>query len=154
MFAPLSVCAPQTLPFSITATGTSPSFSLSSGSSASRSSSRFAQARPAGPPPTIATPTSIRSSSGSVGSAISSRSSNGGGNSARSRLAVTARRQPPFFAFTASVSFGMILCRSPTTPRSQNSKIGAFGSLLIARMFSEFCIPTLCWIAPEIPAAR
>ena len=44
----------------------------SSGSSASRSMSRFAQASPAGPPPTIATPTSIRSSSGSVGSAISS----------------------------------------------------------------------------------
>ena len=79
MFAPLSVWAPQTLPFSITATGTSPSFSISSGSSASRSSSRFAQARPAGPPPTIATPTSIRSSSGSVGATISSRSSNGGG---------------------------------------------------------------------------
>ena len=79
MFAPESSCAPATLPFSSTATGTSPSFSVSSGSSASRSRSRFAQARPAGPPPAIATPTSIRSSSGSVGSAISSRSSNGGG---------------------------------------------------------------------------
>ena len=62
--------------------------------------------------------------------------------------------QPPFFALIASVSLGTILCRSPTTPRSENSKIGAFGSLLIARMFSEFCIPTLCWIAPEMPAAR
>src|SRR5215212_6407138 len=62
--------------------------------------------------------------------------------------------QPPLFAFTASVSFGRILLRSPTTPRSENSKIGAFGSLLIATMFSEFCIPTLCWIAPEMPAAR
>ena len=62
--------------------------------------------------------------------------------------------QEPFFAFTASVSFGRILCRSPTTPRSQNSKIGAFGSLLTARMLSELCIPTLCWIAPEMPAAR
>ena len=44
--------------------------------------------------------------------------------------------------------------RSPTIPRSENSKIGAFASLLIATMFSEDCIPTLCWIAPEIPAAR
>ena len=60
----------------------------------------------------------------------------------------------PFLAFTASVSFGTILLRSPTMPRSENSKIGAFGSLLIATMFSELCIPTLCWIAPEIPAAR
>src|SRR5581483_7597907 len=62
--------------------------------------------------------------------------------------------QPPFFALTASVSFGTILFRSPTTPRSENSKIGAFGSLLIATMFSELCMPTLCWMAPEMPAAR
>ena len=39
-------------------------------------------------------------------------------------------------------------------PRSENSKIGAFASLLIATMFSEACMPTLCWIAPEMPAAR
>ena len=32
---------------------------------------------------------------------------------------------------------GRILFRSPTMPRSENSKIGAFGSLLIATMFSE-----------------
>ena len=44
--------------------------------------------------------------------------------------------------------------RSPTIPRSENSKIGAFESLLIATMFSEVCMPTLCWIAPEMPAAR
>ena len=60
----------------------------------------------------------------------------------------------PFFAFTASVSFGTILFRSPTIPRSENSKIGALESLLIATMFSEDCMPTLCWIAPEMPAAR
>src|SRR6185436_12707212 len=64
------------------------------------------------------------------------------------------RAQEPLRAFTASVSLGTILLRSPTTPRSENSKIGAFGSLLIATMFSELCMPTLCWIAPEIPAAR
>ena len=62
--------------------------------------------------------------------------------------------QPPRLAFTASVSLGTILLRSPTTPRSENSKIGASASLLMATMFSEFCIPTLCWIAPEMPAAR
>src|SRR5204862_1679770 len=60
----------------------------------------------------------------------------------------------PFFALIASVSLGTILCRSPTTPRSANSKIGAFWSLLIATMFSELCMPTLCWIAPEMPSAR
>src|SRR6266513_2782975 len=68
------------------------------------------------------------------------------------RSAVCGLDQPPFLALTASVNLGRILCRSPTTPRSLNSKIGALGSLLIARMFSELCIPTLCWIAPEIPA--
>ena len=55
--------------------------------------------------------------------------------------------------FTSSVSFGTISCTSPTTPRSQNSKIGAFGSLLIATTVPEPCMPTLCWIAPEIPQA-
>ena len=39
--------------------------------------------------------------------------------------------------FTSSVSFGTISCRSPTTPRSQNSKIGAFGSLLIATIVAR-----------------
>ncbi len=58
----------MTLPFSITATGTSPSFSASSGSDSSSCIVLIAHARPAGPPPTIATPTSILSSSGSVGS--------------------------------------------------------------------------------------
>jgi hypothetical protein len=60
----------------------------------------------------------------------------------------------PFRALIASVSLGRILFRSPTIPRSENSKMGAFASLLIATMFSEDCIPTLCWIAPEMPAAR
>jgi len=32
---------------------------------------------------------------------------------------------------------GTILFRSPTTPRSANSKIGAFASLLFATMFSD-----------------
>jgi hypothetical protein len=54
---------------------------------------------------------------------------------------------------TSSVSFGTISCRSPTTPRSAYSKIGAFGSLLIATITPELCIPTLCWMAPEMPQA-
>src|SRR3954447_1160886 len=49
----------------MTATGTSPRRSIVSGSSASSWSSRLAVARPAVPPPTIATPTSMRSSSAS-----------------------------------------------------------------------------------------
>src|SRR4051794_15363983 len=81
MFAPESRCAPATLPFSITATGTSPSFSVSSGSSSSSCRSLLAQASPAGPPPTIATPTSIRSSGASVGGPITLSESKGGGNS-------------------------------------------------------------------------
>src|SRR6185312_10772665 len=54
---------------------------------------------------------------------------------------------------TSSVSLGTISCKSPTTPRSEYSKIGAFGSLLIATITFEPCMPTLCWIAPEMPSA-
>src|SRR4051812_16180086 len=82
MTAPESWCAPATLPFSSTATGTSPSDSISSASSSSSCSSRIAHASPAWPPPTIATPTSMRSSSGSVGGPMnSSAGSTGGGYS-------------------------------------------------------------------------
>src|SRR5262249_5716628 len=59
----------------------------------------------------------------------------------------------PLRARTSSVSFGTISCTSPTTPRSLNSKIGAFASLLIATIVPELCIPTLCWMAPEMPSA-
>src|SRR5262249_18337276 len=54
---------------------------------------------------------------------------------------------------TSSVSFGTISCTSPTMPRSLKSKIGAFASLLIATITFELCMPTLCWIAPEMPSA-
>src|SRR5215218_3772300 len=81
MTPPESWWAPATLPFSMTATGTSPSFSVSSGPSSSSCSSRIAHARPAWPPPTMATPTSMRSSSASVaGPMNSSTGSTGGGN--------------------------------------------------------------------------
>src|SRR3954469_21259815 len=81
--APLSRCEPVVLPFSMRATGTSPSSSASCGSSSSSCIRRTAQASPAGPPPTITTPTSIRSSSGSVGAPTNSLpESTGGGNSA------------------------------------------------------------------------
>ena len=56
-------------------------------------------------------------------------------------------------ARSSSVSFGAICVRSPTTPRSAKSKIGAFGSLLTATIVPEPCMPTLCWIAPEMPSA-
>src|SRR5712691_1698432 len=56
-------------------------------------------------------------------------------------------------ALTSSVSFGTTSCTSPTTPRSENSKMGAFVSLLMATITPEPCMPTLCWIAPEMPHA-
>src|SRR5262249_54958734 len=58
-----------------------------------------------------------------------------------------------FRARTSSVRFRASSCRAPTTPRSENSKTGAFGSLLIETIVLELCMPTLCWIAPEIPTA-
>src|SRR6188508_702430 len=80
MLAPLRLWAPQTLPFSSTATGISPSRSVSSGSPSSSCMTRFAHARPAGPPPTMTMPASSRSSSGSVGEPTWAPGSNGGGN--------------------------------------------------------------------------
>ena len=59
----------------------------------------------------------------------------------------------PFASFTAAVSAGTISKRSPTTPTSATSKIGARGSLLMATMKSEPFMPTTCWMAPEIPQA-
>src|SRR4051794_32686045 len=82
IIAPDSRCEPVVFPFSISATGTSPNASVSSSSSASSCISRIAQASPPGPPPTIATPTSMRSSSASVGGpTYSLAESTGGGNS-------------------------------------------------------------------------
>src|SRR5262249_23961842 len=71
----------------------------------------------------------------------------------RRRIVRRADGHVPRFCFTSSVSFGTISCTSPTTPRSENSKIGAFGSLLIATITFELCMPTLCSIAPEMPSA-
>src|SRR6476660_3980892 len=56
-------------------------------------------------------------------------------------------------AASASVSFGITVNTSPTTPRSANSKMGAFTSLLLATITPALDIPTLCWIAPEMPQA-
>ncbi len=53
----------------------------------------------------------------------------------------------------SSASFGTTWWRSPTIPKSAKSKMGAFASLLIATIVPEPCIPTLCWIAPEMPSA-
>src|SRR6266581_3856547 len=69
------------------------------------------------------------------------------------RREVRSARHADLRWFTSSVSFGTISCTSPTTPRSLNSKIGAFGSLLTATITLELCMPTLCWIAPEMPSA-
>src|SRR5918999_5514685 len=82
IIAPDSRCDPVVLPFSTGAPGPSPSASSIASSWASSWVSRIAQASPAGPPPTITTPTSIRSSSGSVGAPMNSLAeSTGGGNS-------------------------------------------------------------------------
>ena len=54
----------------------------------------------------------------------------------------------------SSIRAGRTVCRSPTTPKSAIWKIGAFGSLLIATMVRDPCMPARCWIAPEMPPAR
>ena len=72
---------------------------------------------------------------------------------AQRRRVVGRPRHQLLRARTSSVSFGTIWFRSPTTPMSQNSKMGAFGSLLTATIVPDDCMPTLCWIAPEMPQA-
>src|SRR5215210_2571735 len=89
MTAPDIRCEPALRPFSMSATGTSPSASASWGSPSSSCVRRIAQASPAGPPPTIATPTSICSSSESCGGPTNSWSgSTGGGNSSGAMVIV------------------------------------------------------------------
>src|SRR5262249_17033793 len=87
MPAPDRLWPPHVLAFSMTATGTSPSFSSVSSSSARSWSSRLAHASPAVPPPTIATPTSISSSGSSSPRLMNSPvGSTGGGDAAGETL--------------------------------------------------------------------
>src|SRR3954452_12656351 len=59
----------------------------------------------------------------------------------------------PLRLVISSVSCGATWNRSPTTPKSAISKIGASGSLLIATIVLDVCMPARCWIAPEMPTA-
>ena len=56
-------------------------------------------------------------------------------------------------AVICSVAAGTTVFRSPTTPKSASSKIGASGSLLTATIVFEVCMPARCWMAPEMPTA-
>ena len=53
----------------------------------------------------------------------------------------------------SSAAWGTTLNRSPTTPKSASSKIGASPSLFTATIVFEVCMPARCWIAPEMPSA-
>ena len=59
----------------------------------------------------------------------------------------------PRFASIALTSWGTTVKRSPTTPKSAISKMGASASLLIAMMVLAVCMPARCWMAPEMPSA-
>ena len=59
----------------------------------------------------------------------------------------------PLRLVISSVAVGSTVCRSPTTPKSTSSKIGASSSLLTATIVLEVCMPARCWIAPEMPLA-
>ena len=60
----------------------------------------------------------------------------------------------PLRARRSSTRRGTIVVDVADTARSLNSKIGAFGSLLIATITFELCMPTLCCTAPEMPSAK
>ena len=59
----------------------------------------------------------------------------------------------PLRLVISSVAAGRTVCRSPTTPKSTSSKIGASSSLFTATIVFEVCMPARCWIAPEMPLA-
>jgi len=59
----------------------------------------------------------------------------------------------PLRFLTSAVACGSTENRSPTTPKSTSSKIGASSSLLMAMIVFEVCMPARCWMAPEMPAA-
>lgn len=56
-------------------------------------------------------------------------------------------------AVISSVAVGTTVLRSPMTPKSASSKIGASGSLLMATIVFDVCMPARCWMAPEMPTA-
>ena len=60
----------------------------------------------------------------------------------------SCRTSPPiyafFFASIAPISWGTTVKRSPTTPKSAISKIGASASLLIATIVLAVCMPARC----------
>ena len=66
---------------------------------------------------------------------------------------VNGARVPPCSGGVARSSAGTISSASPTIPRCATSKMGAVASLLMAMIWSEFCMPTRCWMAPEMPQA-
>ena len=65
----------------------------------------------------------------------------------------TERAGQPLRLVTFSAAAGSTVCRSPTTPKSTSSKIGASSSLLTATIVFEVCMPARCWMAPEMPLA-
>jgi hypothetical protein len=69
-------------------------------------------------------------------------------------LATLRSRRRQWGFSSSSMRAGTISNRSPTTPKSATSKIGAFWSLLMAAMVREPFMPTTCWIAPLMPRAR
>ena len=122
--APESRCDPGCLPFSSTATGTSPSRSASSGLVLEQLPQPDRAREPRRPRADDQDADLDPLSAGRSARRSTRAESNGGGKSdgLRSRSLALLR--------TSSVSFGRISCRSPTTPRSANSKIGAFGVLV------------------------
>src|SRR5687767_7141263 len=59
----------------------------------------------------------------------------------------------PLRLVISSVACGNTVLRSPTTPKSTSSKIGASSSLLTATIVFDVCMPARCWMAPEMPLA-
>ena len=149
--APERRCEPGCLPFSSTATGTSPSGFAEVGMLFEQLAEPDGAGQPAGAASDDQDP-----DLDPLVRRVGRRADRLG---ARERRRVVGRADAAHLAHLywrarrSSVSFGAICARSPTTPTSAKSKIGAFGSLLTATIVPDPCMPTLCWIAPEMPRA-
>ena len=151
IIAPDSRCEPGPFPFSTTATRTSPSDSISCSSSASSCVSQIAQASPASPPPTIATPTSIRSSSGSVGAPTNSLAESTGGRNSIGAVLIRCSLAPLGLNRLGQLGHDLVEVANDAEVRElENRRV----RVLVDRDdVLRDCMPTLCWIAPEMPAA-
>src|SRR4051812_20384319 len=89
----------------------------------------MAQAKPAGPPPTMTTPTSIRSSSGSTGGPTNSEAESTGGGNSTGAVVITLCQLSALFGLHRLGQLGQNFVQIPDDAQIrefENGRIGIF----------------------------